>query len=135
MILQCLAQQMSSRKALSYVGASKNMLYYRQVSKKRHRTLDDTIAPLIKILATARPAYGTRRLAAMASRELKRPINRKHVQRICREMGPDYTCNYQKRGNKTRIPQGCRNKAVSDMGGRHHIHTCRRILGILLYGT
>lgn len=63
------------------------MLYYQSVPKKKQTSLDDTIAKLVKRLSTKRPAYGTRRLAAMVSRELQRPVNRKQIQRICRKMG------------------------------------------------
>ena len=34
MMLLKLAEQMSARKALSYIGASKNMLYYKNVPQK-----------------------------------------------------------------------------------------------------
>ena len=35
MMLLCLAEKMSSKKALSYIGASNNKMYYKPVSKKR----------------------------------------------------------------------------------------------------
>ena len=87
MILLSLAEKMSSRKALSYVGASYNMLYYRGVSKKRRTPPDSGVARLVKKVSTERPAYGTRRLAAAVSRKLQRPVNRKQVQRIGRKTG------------------------------------------------
>ena len=55
-----------------------NMLYYKQVSKKKQTSLDDTMTGLVKQFSTERPAYGTRRLAAMVSRNLQMPVNRKH---------------------------------------------------------
>ena len=78
---------MSSRKALSYVGASKNMLYYENVPKKKQTALDGRVARMVKEIGTERPAYGTRRLAAAVSRKIKKPVNRKQVQRICRRTG------------------------------------------------
>ena len=56
------------------------------VHKKKQTSLDDTIAKLVKKFSTERPAYGTRRLAAMISQENQRPVNRKQIQRICRKM-------------------------------------------------
>ena len=87
MILRSLAERMSSRKALSYIGASYNMLYYRGVSKKRQVPVDQRIARLVKKISTERPAYGTRRLAAAVSRKTGVRVNRKQVQRICRRTG------------------------------------------------
>ena len=87
MMLLSLAERMSTRKALSYVGASKNMLFYNGTSKKRRPSPDGGVADAVKKIAAGRPAYGTRRLAAAASREVGRPVNRKQVQRICRESG------------------------------------------------
>lgn len=87
MILRRLAGRMSSRKALTYVGASRNMLYYRESGKKSSARKDDAILDLVKRIGAERPAYGTRRLAAAVSREIKKPVNRKHVQRICRKTG------------------------------------------------
>ena len=87
MILLSLAEKMSTRKALSYVGASKNMLFYSTASGKKRAPLDGRVAGAVKKIAAERPAYGTRRLAAAASREIKRPVNRKQVQRVCRETG------------------------------------------------
>lgn len=87
MMLLSLAEKMSTRKALSYVGASKNMLFYNTASKKRRTPLDRRVAGAVRKIAAERPAYGTRRLAAAASRKIKRPVNRKQVQRICRETG------------------------------------------------
>ena len=87
MILRNLAKKMSSRKALSYIGASKNMLYYKEVSKKNAISFDKMIAKHVEQISMERPAYGTRRLAAAISRNLKKPVNRKQIQRICRKTG------------------------------------------------
>ena len=63
------------------------MLHYKQSKKKRNAKKDDSIAGHVKRASADRPAYGTRRLAALVARETKKPVNRKHVQRICRETG------------------------------------------------
>ena len=87
MILTKLAQRMSSRKALSYIGASYNMLYYKESGRKRNARRDDSIAGHVRRASVARPAYGTRRLAAAIAKETRKPVNRKRVQRICRDIG------------------------------------------------
>ena len=87
MMLRRLADRMSSRKALSYIGASKNMLYYKGSGKKRSAPLDSTVAKHVRRIGAERTACGTRRLATAASREIGRPVNRKQVQRICRKTG------------------------------------------------
>ncbi|MCE2498140.1 MAG: transposase [Nitrosopumilaceae archaeon] len=72
---------------MSYVGASKNMLYYENVPRKKQTALDGRVARMVKEIGAERPAYGTRRLAAAVSRKIKKPVNRKQVQRICRKTG------------------------------------------------
>ena len=63
------------------------MMCYGGAPRKRRVPLDRRVAARVKKIAAGRPAYGTRRLAAAASREIKRPVSRKQVQRICRESG------------------------------------------------
>ena len=63
------------------------MLYYKGVLKKRRVPLDQKIARLVREISTERPAYGTRRLAAVVSRKTGTRVNRKQVQRICRKTG------------------------------------------------
>ena len=50
--------------------------YYKQSKKKRNTKRDDSIAGHVKRASADRPAYGTRRLAALVSRESKKPVNR-----------------------------------------------------------
>ena len=87
MILTSVAEKMSARKALSYIGASNNMLYHVHVSKKHKTPLDDKVKNTVNKISIERPAYGTRRLAAAASKALKKPVSRKKVQRICQKTG------------------------------------------------
>ncbi|HEX6294464.1 MAG TPA: IS3 family transposase [Nitrososphaeraceae archaeon] len=93
-------RRISIRKALRYSGCSKNMYY-----GKDHRngitatataaTAATAVTPSITIMieqkiqqiSMERPTYGTRRMAAMLTRILGIPINRKRVQRIFRKMG------------------------------------------------
>jgi putative transposase len=76
--------QMSLRKALEYSGCSRKM-YYHEPSK-RALNIDSAIVDVVGKIALERPSYGTRRMAAMLSRELHTPVNRKRVQRIYRTL-------------------------------------------------
>jgi putative transposase len=73
---------LSLRKALDYAGWSRCAYYY----EPRARAIDPDPAMVSKIqeLVLERPSFGTRRMAAMLSRDLGRPVNRKQVQRIFR---------------------------------------------------
>ena len=98
-------KRMSIRKALAYSGCSKNMYYNnRKNNYGNHITTAATAAvtaavtapplppPLppssssmieqeIQQISLQRPTYGTRRMAAMLTRILGIPVNRKRVQR------------------------------------------------------
>jgi len=76
---------LSLRKAIDYAGCSNNLYYHRH--EPRDIPIDPAILEKTKEIAIQRPSYGTRRMAAMLERELKRPINRKRVQRIFRQLG------------------------------------------------
>ena len=87
--------RISIRKALTYSGCSKNMYY----GNKDHRyditaavTAATAVTPSssssstivekeIQQISMERPTYGTRRMAAMLTRILGIPVNRKRVQR------------------------------------------------------
>lgn len=77
--------ELSLRKALGYAGWSRCAYYY----EPRRRTINPDAAVLQKIedVALERPSFGTRRMAAILSRDLGRPVNRKQVQRIFRILG------------------------------------------------
>jgi len=91
--------RISIRKALTYSGCSKNIYY----GNKDHRyditaaTAATAVTPSsstttiiekeIQQISMQRPTYGTRRMAAMLTRILGIPVNRKKVQRIFRKMG------------------------------------------------
>ena len=90
-------KRMSIRKALAYSGCSKNMYYYNSIKQKKYHgnhittaaVAAVTAAPLsstmieqeIQQISLQRPTYGTRRMAAMLTRILGIPVNRKRVQR------------------------------------------------------
>jgi putative transposase len=94
----------SIRKALAYSGCSKNTYYYNNKQKKKYygnhiaaavtavtaaqpSLSSAMIEKEIQQISLQRPTYGTRRMAAMLTRTLGRPINRKRIQRIFRKMG------------------------------------------------
>jgi putative transposase len=79
-----LEQRMSLRKALEYSGCSRKMYY--GVPKVRTVSLQPDLLRTVEKIALERPSYGTRRMAAMLSRELHTPVNRKRVQRIYRTL-------------------------------------------------
>jgi transposase len=99
---------MRIRKALKYSGCSKNTYY----GNKDHSN-DITTATAVTAAATAvtttiekeiqqismeRQTYGNKRMAAMLTKILGRPINRKRVQRIFRKMdGFHYTITTEER--------------------------------------
>ena len=59
MTLRSLARTMSTRKALSYIGASNNMYYYRE-GKKRNAKRDDSIAEHVRRTSAERPPHTAR---------------------------------------------------------------------------
>ena len=75
----------SLRKALRVSGCSRNGYYHQ--SKKRHIPLDSYIIEKTKQIALQRPLYGTRRMAAQLSKELRVRVNRKRIQRLYRQLG------------------------------------------------
>ena len=67
-------------KSLQLCGVSKKAWYYKP--KPRDIPPDPAVLDTVQRIAPQRPSYGTRRMAAQASRELNRPVNRKTIQRI-----------------------------------------------------
>lgn len=105
---------LSLRKSLASVGSSQGAYYYR--SKRRDgtergdtgRMRDPTILSSVKELALRKPMYGSRMMAAMLSRELGRPVNRKRVQHAFHVMGwttPQMTKNQVLRAVSDKIPR------------------------------
>jgi len=80
-----MTKHLSIRRALSLAGLSHNKWYHKQTP--RNILLDKTVAKAVQEIGVKRPTYGTRRMAADASRELGRPINRKQIQRIFHKLG------------------------------------------------
>ncbi|MGI0086267.1 MAG: IS3 family transposase, partial [Nitrososphaerales archaeon] len=75
----------SLRRSLQCAGVSRKRWYYS--SKPREIPVNYAIAQAVQKEASARPTYGTRRMAATLSRHLGLPVNRKQVQRIYRRLG------------------------------------------------
>ena len=75
----------SLNKALLPCGVSKKAWYY--TIRSRNVLPDPEVQEMIQKIGPARPTYGTRRMAAQASRELNRPVNRKAVRRIFKRLG------------------------------------------------
>ena len=88
MVRTILNNGMSIRKTLTYSGCSKNMYYNNNNSRKNNyrNHIASSIEENIQQISLQRPTYGTRRMAAMLTRILGRPVNRKRVQRIFRKM-------------------------------------------------
>ncbi len=75
----------SLNKALLLCGVSKKAWYY--TTRSRNVSPDSEVREMIQKIGPARPTYGTRRMAAQASREPNRPVNRKAVRRIFKRVG------------------------------------------------
>jgi len=80
-----LSKIMSLNKSLLLTGVSKTKWYYSKTP--RDMPVDKTVSNVIQRIGTARPTYGTRRMAAQVSRELDKPVNRKKIQRIFHKLG------------------------------------------------
>ena len=76
---------MGLNKALKYCGLSKSAWYY--TKKPRDIPIDSDMVEHIKEIATKRPTYGARRMAAQITRETDIPVNRKKIQRIYQKIG------------------------------------------------
>ncbi|MDE0265899.1 MAG: IS3 family transposase [Thaumarchaeota archaeon] len=72
-------------RSLRLCGVSKKAWYYKP--RPRDVPPDPAVLGTIRRIAPQRPAYGTRRMAAQASRELNRPVNRKAVRRVFKRPG------------------------------------------------
>jgi putative transposase len=67
-------------------GISRQAIYRRPVRPpKGHRRTLDAVDEVVLAVARENPTDGTRMVAALASRERRRPVNRKRVQRLMRE--------------------------------------------------
>ena len=76
---------MSLNKALRYCGMSKRAWHC--VKKPRDVAVDANVTDRVRGIASRRPTYGTRRMAAQVARETGVPTNRKKIQRIYRKIG------------------------------------------------
>ena len=78
-------------RALELCGASRNKWYHKKkgpaTDGRRRRPDDDLTWSRVLQVAGARPAYGTRRMAAQLARDHGAPTNRKKIQRLYRMKG------------------------------------------------
>lgn len=80
---------LSLRKALSAVGSSQGAYYYKPKPARsdKGKLRDPSVLSAVNELALRKPMYGSRMIAAVLSKELTRPVNRKPVQHAFRIMG------------------------------------------------
>ena len=79
------SRHMSLNKALQYCGMSKHAWYY--TKRPRNVAMDPAVVDAVRKIASKRPTYGTRRMAAQVARETSIPTNRKRIQRIYHKIG------------------------------------------------
>ena len=77
---------LSARKAMHLAGTSQGSYYCKKRKNKRNMK-DKELLPKAQELSLRKPMYGTRMMAAYASRELNRPVNRKAVKHAFRLLG------------------------------------------------
>ena len=82
-----LQREMSLNRALKLCGVTKKRWYHKP--KRRDLAIDPDMLRMIREIRDERPFYGTRRVAAEASRRLGRAVNRKTVRRIYQKIGWD----------------------------------------------
>jgi hypothetical protein len=82
-------QGLSLRRSLEMLDASRGSFYYQPVSMRKDSGVlrDPQILETIRGLALERPTYGTRMMAALLSKKLGRPVNRKQVQHAYHILG------------------------------------------------
>ena len=124
-------EYMSLNKALQYCGVSKCAWHY--TKKPRTIPLDASLTHKVREIASRRPTYGTRRMAAQISRETGVSTNRKKIQRIYRKIGwnePQKAKNDIIRMSRREIIQA--NRAQPAVGDGHHVHPLRQGRVVLL---
>ena len=78
-------EHVSLNRALALCGMSKRAWYH--TGKPRDIRVDPQTAAAVRRMASERPTYGTRRMAAQIARETRMPTSRKQIQRIFRRLG------------------------------------------------
>jgi len=79
-VAKAIAEKLSLRKALLLTGISNTKWYH--TTTPRNIPLNKAITEIVQRIGNKRPTYGTRRMAAAVSRELKTAVNRKQIRRI-----------------------------------------------------
>lgn len=105
-------QGLGLRRSLGILDASRGSYYYKPVSSslsgRSEGMRDPSILRAIKELSLEHPTYGTRMMAALLSKELSRPVNRKQVQHAYRILGwntPQLTKNQVLKSASDKIPK------------------------------
>ena len=94
--------KVSVRRQTALLGLSRSSLYYQP---RDESTAVKEVREAIDEIYTKCPFYGSRRIAVVASEQLKRSVNRKQVQRLMRDMGiqaigPSPSLSKQAKGHK-----------------------------------
>lgn len=84
-VAKSLTTKLSLRKSLLFSGVSRTAWYY--AKKPRNIPLNSAVSKAVQDIGITRPTYGTRRMAAAASRELGTAVNRKQIRRIFHKLG------------------------------------------------
>ena len=79
-VTKAITEKLSLRKALSLTGISNTKWYHTKTP--RNIPLNKKVTETVQKIGTKRPTYGTRRMAAAVTRELKTAVNRKQIRRI-----------------------------------------------------
>ena len=106
-------QGLSLRRSLEILDASRGSFYYKPISVRKDSGAlrDPGILETIRRLALDRPTYGTRMMAAILSKELERPVNRKQVQHAYHILGwisPQMTKSEVLKSASDKIPEPTR---------------------------
>jgi putative transposase len=100
---------LSLRKALRSIGSSQGAYYYKRHARQdKGKLRNPSMISTVREIALKKPMYGTRMMAALLSKELERPVNRKQVQHAYRMMGwiiPQLTRNEVLKYVSDKIPK------------------------------
>jgi len=83
-VAKAIAEKLSLRKALLLTGISNTKWHHSETP--RNIPLNKIVTEIVQTIGSTRPTYGTRRMAAAASRELGKAVNRKQIRRIFRRL-------------------------------------------------
>ena len=123
-------EYMSLNKALQYCGVSKCAWHY--TKKPRTIPLDAGLTCKVREIASRRPTYGTRRMAAQISRETGVPTSRKKIQRIYRKIGWSEPQKAKRHNPNVQTREIQANRTQPAVGDGYHVHPLRQGRVVLL---